>query len=787
MPFCSRCRWCHNEEGINCTGYFGPDDAEIVFAGEVFGRNEAEVGEAFVGEAGKKLDLLLELAGLTRKKVVIMNMLRCYQRGNPTPTEKELDLCFPFTFRDLNIIKPKLIVAMGRSAFYSLTGIKDAVTPYVGRLIQSDKISHKVWVTWHPAATLYDLSKWEILEEHFRMIPSLIGQEPKGIKNYSYINIDTIEKFHQVKFEIAKSGHLYLDLEATGLNPYTEGIRTIQLGIDGGVIYVFTIFEEVKGELKTLIESKGIVGAGFEFDHKFLKEKLDIDIINYDHDVVLGEYILTGMKDNDLTFLTGKYAPESYGYDKKVNAVGGAHKVFNIEELKQYGANDVGVMYPIRKAQRKELAVNNQLWLFENITMPSNKVLTKMSIRGVQYDVDQLWKVDKIYENKAKKLLYSIESESYIGEVEAHFKRKFNPRSYDMIQWLLLEYFKLPVLKTTKKESPSIGKGEMKRYAEQFKNPYCLVMEKYRSIQNIRDNFLSGTVSKLHNGVAHTRYSLHATASGRPNSKDPNLLNVPRLKEIKECIIARPGCKFIQADLSQIEVRVAAVVYDDQNLIDICNTEGKDFHCLIAAKANNIPYDKFYTEYTTGNKKFKEMRQAAKSLTFGVLYQEGPQKLAYELGISREKAEKFIEDYFKGFPDLKNNIEKQKQFVIDNGYVSTYFNFRRYFKYHREEDHETLRQAVNTPIQGTAWNILQLALVDIDKRIEGLGLESRLVLQVYDSIVVETKEGEIDVVARLLKDSMEGVIKPFEGLNRVKLKADVEVGPNLADMSAWKF
>jgi len=354
-----------------------------------------------------------------------------------------------------------------------------------------------------------------------------------------------------------------------------------------------------------------------------------------------------------------------------------------------------------------------------------------------------------------------------------------------MVKWLLLEYFKLPVIKTTKKETPSIGKGEMKRYAEQFKNPYCLVMEKYRSLQNIRDNFLSGIAPKLDNGIAHTKYSLHATTTGRPNSKDPNLLNIPRLKEIKKCIIARPGYKFIQADLSQIEVRVAAVIYYDQNLIDICNTEGKDFHCLIASKANNISYDKFYTEYIAGNKKFKEMRQAAKGLTFGVLYQEGSQKLAYELNISEEKAEKFIEDYFKGFPDLKDNIEKQKQFVIENGYVSTYFNFRRYFKYHGKEDHETLRQAVNTPIQGTAWNILQLILIEIDKLLEQLNFRSRLVAQVYDSVVVESPDEEIAEVVHLIKNIVRNVNKPYEKLNHVMLDTDIEVGKDLGNLSNY--
>uniref|UniRef100_A0A6M3K9X3 DNA-directed DNA polymerase n=1 Tax=viral metagenome TaxID=1070528 RepID=A0A6M3K9X3_9ZZZZ len=789
MSKCTRCKWSQNSKGINCTGYFGLDDAEIVFVGEAFGATEAETGIAFSGDAGEKLDLLLELAGLKRSEIVIMNAMRCFQQGNPTPTERELDTCFPFVLKDLMVIKPKLIVALGRSAFYSLTGIKEGVTPYIGKLLKSDKIPFNVFVTFHPAATLYDSEKLPILEEHFKMIPFLINKEPEEIKHYEYIAIDTPEKFFEIQPQIERSEYLYLDTETTGLSPYVDDLRLIQIGLDDNTILVInsSILHPIKDTLKKYLESKKIVGAGYEFDHKFIKEKLDIDLENYSHDVILAEYLLTGMKDNDLTFLTGKYDKDRYGYDKEVIKAGGAHKIYNLEELKQYGANDVGVMYPIKKAQRKLLAQNNQLWLFENITMPSNKVLTKMSIRGVQYDLDQLWKVDKIYESRAKKLLFSIENESYIKETESYFKKKFNPRSYDMVKWLLLDYFKLPILKETKTNTPSIGKGEMKRYAEQFKNPYCLIMEKYRSLQNIRDNFLSGTLSKLHNGVAHTKYSLHSTATGRPNSIDPNLLNLPRAKEIKECIIARPGYQFVCADEAQLEVRISSVVYDEPKLIEICNDFSKDIHCAITAQAFDRDYDEIYNGYKNGDWEITELRVQGKAIQFGVIYQEGPQKLAYELGIQTEEAAKFIQDYYKRFSNLRKNIDAVIQFVIEHGYVDTYFNFRRRWKFHSEEDHSTQREAVNHGVQSLAFSIIQLALIEIDKKLEEVGLVSRLVLQVYDSVIVETLEKEIPVVAEIVKNAMENVIKPFENINRVKLKSDIEVGPNLADLETFKF
>jgi len=790
MTKCTRCNAYKNEYNINCVPFSGNPNAEIYFLGEMAGKEEAEASKKkpshFIGKAGYKFNELLKAPKIERANIAVANALRCYKAGNSTPTKKEMDSCFVFTWREIQQIKPKLIVAMGASALYQLTG-KEGVDIHRGKLLWSDKVQAKVYVVYHPASCMYDPTKWGILVDDFKKIPSLLDEKPTKIKHYPYTYIATEDKFDEI-FDDLVNKDSYFDVETTGLNPYKEDITLLQIG-NGERIYIIDgrLLYKIKDKLALLFNTNKIIGQDFTFDAKFLSVKLDIFPKHWHHDTCLAEYLLTGMKDNDLDFLTSKYVPESFGYSDKINKAGGAHKVKDWDELLQYAADDIGVLFKIKRKQYRQLVKEGRAWFFDNILMPSNKVLTKMSLRGVKYDLDELMGVDKIYAKKAKRALVKALSLPGIKETEQHFKLAFNPRSYSQVKWLLLEYYKLPIIKKTKKGNPSVGKVEMERYAKEYKNPYCEIMEQYRSFQNIRDNFLSGVVPKLQDGVAHTSYSLHATNSGRPNSKDPNLLNIPREKDIKRCLIAREGCKFVCADEANLEVRIAGVVYREPKLIEISNDFSKDIHCAITSQAFNRDYQEIYDGYKAEDTEITELRVKGKSIQFAVIYQQQAQGLAYILNISEDEAQAFIDRYYKNFPALRRNIDKTKKLLVEQGYLDNFFGFRRRWKSHSEEDGASLREGVNHLVQSLAWNLLQLAMIELDMEIEKRGLEAKLLLQVYDSLVVETPDKEVDEVAKLLKYILENVNQQFEGLRDVLLKADVTVGKNLADVEKIGF
>jgi DNA polymerase-1 len=408
-----------------------------------------------------------------------------------------------------------------------------------------------------------------------------------------------------------------------------------------------------------------------------------------------------------------------------------------------------------------------------------------MSIRGIKFDIDTLSKLDLSYAKRANRLLIEAVDLPEVKSVEKFFKKKFNPKSPLQVRKLLLEEYKLPILKTTKKDNPQLQAEELTKYAEEYKNPYCIIMDKYRSIETIRENFLSGVLPKLNNDIAHTTYSLFSTTTGRPNSKDPNLLNFPATKEfsdVKKVLVARPDHVFVYADLSQIEVRVAAMLSQDPELIKICNTPGADFHSEIASRIHHMNVNEFLRRKNAGDIEAIEIRRKAKITTFSILYGKTAFGLAYDLGISVTEAEDFIARYFGEFPGLKKYMDSVIDQVVELGYVDTYFGFRRTWDKHTREDHKTLREAQNAPIQGTAWNLMELALVKVDKDLKDY--QSGLNLQVYDSLCVETHQSEIKAIIEIIRNGMTSVNKPFEILNTVDMLCDIQIGNNLKDLEA---
>ena len=807
MIKCTRCPCFQNEYKINCVPFSGNPNAEVYFLGEMAGMNEAQASKLvpshFIGSAGKILNHLLGLANLTRDDIAVANSNRCYKANNAKPLKKELNACFIHTFNEIQEIKPKLVVLLGDIALRLALDV-EGISDYRGKVLWSEKLKCNVFPTYHPMAVGYDPSKRKDIEDDFKMIPIILGEKTKELKLYTYQYFTEVTKeVEQAIDRISHSEYLSIDIESTGLNPYRDTIRIVQIGTGKEPVYIFSFsmlktlqkdFPYLWQKLKQSLESKPIVGQTFEFDIKFLYIHLGIFPEEWYHDTCLAEFMLTGMKDNDLTSLTSKYSPESFGYDTQVNLLGGAHKVKDIDILLKYAACDVGVLPIIMKRQIKQLMKENMLWYFTNVMMPCNKVLTKMSIRGIKYDLDELSRVDEIYKKKGEVLLEKALKVKGIEETERYFKHKFNPKSSNHIKYLLLDYYKLPVLKKTKKKGPSVGKEEMAKYAEApYKNKYCDIMEKYRGLEAMRKNFLSGVVSKLEGDTAHTKYSLHSTATGRPNSKDPNLLNIPARsedKDIKGCLVARDGFSFIAADMSQIEIRVAAVIFDDENLIAACNKTGQDFHSSIASNIYEIPYDEFYSKYKAEDLHITDLRTAAKAVSFGVLYQMSHVALAYRLGISERRAQQFIDEYFKGFPNLAFNIEKLKKDVIKNGYVRNYFGFTRRWHYHSEEDQGTIREAVNFPIQSVAWNLVQMAMIKIDNefgRLQESITKDGLVLQVYDSIICEVKDESINQVAEIMRGVMTNINMEFERLNRVQLLADFQIGKDLKDLKKYSF
>ena len=350
MKKCSRCIAYENKYNINCMSGFGLKNSTYMFVGEMYGMEEVIQKKPFVGRSGDVLNNLLSIININRKDIYITNACRCYIEGNTTPSKKILDACFIHLNREVNRIDPKLVIALGASAFYSLTGRNDFKWCR-GKLIYSEKIKKKVYVINHPAAVLYNPNIRDRIKEEFLKIPEMVDAEPFKRKNYPYTLIDTFDKFDSMYDELY-GNILGLDLETSELDMYNPNnyIRTIQIGKKDRVFVIIPeIFNNKIKELKDLLENNPIIGQDFSFDAKWLFVKLNIQIKNWYFDTCLAEFILTGMKNNDLDYTTAKYNPNYYGYWDEIQNAGGAHLIQDKEKLYQYGANDIGTLFVIMK------------------------------------------------------------------------------------------------------------------------------------------------------------------------------------------------------------------------------------------------------------------------------------------------------------------------------------------------------------------------------------------------------------------------------------------------------
>ena len=297
----------------------------------------------------------------------------------------------------------------------------------------------------------------------------------------------------------------------------------------------------------------------------------------------------------------------------------------------------------------------------------------------------------------------------------------------------------------------------------------------------------------------HTHFDSFGTVTGRLSSQNPNLQNIPkkteRGREVRRAFVADKGCKLVDFDYSQIDLRAAAILSGDKNLAEIFQ-KGEDAHASAAAKVFNVKLE----EVTP------EMRRKIKVINFGVLYGMGINALRQNLGGTREEAQKFYGEYFKNFSGLKDYIEKTKKFARENGWTETLFGRRRYFpeiasglEYLQKEAE---RMAINMPIQGTSADFIKLAMVRIDKKLEEAGLKNgaRMLLQIHDELLFEIKEELVAKTAPIIKEAMESAypLKSKEekellaeqfktaDLPEVPLVVNVEAGNNWEEMSAYK-
>ena len=434
-----------------------------------------------------------------------------------------------------------------------------------------------------------------------------------------------------------------------------------------------------------------------------------------------------------------------------------AEALCQAEGIEDFAAHPAQAIHELSEIQARQLKETGLERIYSEIELPLSNVLRDMERAGFLVDADALETLGKMFRKRIGELT---------DEIGAMAGVQINLNSPKQLGELLFEKLGIrPPKKTARGYSTSAE--VLEQLADE--HPICARILEYRKYQKLESTYIHSLLElRDGEGRIHTRFDQVATATGRISSAEPNLQNIPVRtelgREIRRAFIASPGCKLVDADYSQIELRVLAHMSGDETMISAFR-EGQDIHARTAAEVYGVPLDQVT----------HEMRSRSKAVNFGIVYGISDFTLAKNISVSRKEAREFIDRYFERYPGVKKYMDEAVKTGKEKGYVETLMGRRRYLPELSSANFNVRafgeRCAMNSPIQGTAADIIKLAMIAVARRIQAENLRARLILQVHDELIVEAPEDEVDRVKALLKDCMEGVVAL-----KVPLRADVSTG-----------
>lgn len=626
------------------------------------------------------------------------------------------------------------------------------------------------------------LPQKERLAEIFRELEfkSLVDRfsEHAELSKKDYRLILKIEELGSLTESIRKKGLFCLDTETTSKNALNAELVGISFCLEPGTAYYAPLGHTSRGKGSqididdALILLKGIlcddkvkkIGQNIKYDAEVLA-RYGMNLEGLSFDTMIASYLIDPtLRQHNLDYLAQHYLGyKMISYDEVTDHNRDiSFASVDVDRAKEYSCEDAEITLLLKTVLEDKLKETDNYALFQDLEMKLIPVIMEMEMTGIKIDVDFFKKMSKKFADE----LSCIESRIFdlTGE-------EFNINSPQQLGYILFEKLKLPVKKKTKKKSGySTDVEVLTELAGIHEIPSLLL--RFRTISKLKSTYLDALVSLVNpaTGRVHTSYNQTVTATGRLSSSNPNLQNIPirtdEGREIRKGFIADSDHLLLSADYSQIELRVFAHYSEDPVLLEAFES-GEDIHTRTAAEVFDLD-PKMVTP---------EMRRMAKTINFGIIYGMGPIKLAKELGISKKVAQAYLDNYYERYKGVKDFKEKIVSQAVQNGYVATLLKRRRYLPNINSENGnlrgEAERAAINTPIQGTAADLIKMAMINIANRLKREHLETKMLLQVHDELVFEVPKGELPVTSKIIKDEMEGVYR----LN-IPLKVDINWGTN---------
>ena len=484
---------------------------------------------------------------------------------------------------------------------------------------------------------------------------------------------------------------------------------------------------------------------------------LGININNVSYDAMIGTYLLDYVVKDDISFVARSFDYEISPYEELYGTLK-RPKELELDELKRVCCLKAKFIYETKDEVLKKLGMDEELDLFNNIEMPLTRVLADMELTGIKVNVDYLSEI----ESKLKTDMEELEKDIYKDA-----GCEFNIMSPAQLGVILFEDLGIKYPKRTKDNKYSTSKDILDKI--RHLHPIVDKVLEYRTLAKLYTNYAVGLKDEVRDdGRIHTIFTQTLTRTGRLSSISPNLQNIPARSDfsrlIRKAFVPDEDSVILSSDYSQVELRIFAHMSKEANLIEAF-VEDKDIHAKTASDIFHVPMD----EVT------KEMRRNAKAVNFGILYGISSFGLSEDLGIDITTAKDFIDNYLETYPGIVDYMENQKAEAYKYGYVTTLMNRKRVIEELNSKNYlirsSGERMALNTPIQGTAADILKKAMVEIYNEFNKRGLKSKMLIQVHDELVFNVLNSELDEVKEIVRDIMENTFKLS-----VPLKVDIEIG-----------
>ncbi len=578
----------------------------------------------------------------------------------------------------------------------------------------------------------------------------------------NFTTITTPEQLDEWLAKINSADIISFDTETTGLDPLVSKIVGLSLSVKAGEAAYLPLTHDyfdapeqldlkaTLATLKPILENPDIkkVGQNLKYD-KHILENHGIQLSGIAHDTMLQSYVLESHRTHNMDDLAMRHLGLETIRFEDVAGKGAKQVPFNqvtVETASDYAAEDADITLQLHQTLLPHITKDEKLnYIYSEIEMPSMEVLYTIERNGVLIDANMLNKQS----NEIGMRLVELENKAY--ELA---DQKFNLASPNQLQEILFDKLGIKPLKKTPSGKPSTNEDVLQELA--LDHPLPKVLLEYRGLAKLKSTYTDKLPKMINQetGRVHTSYNQAVAITGRLASSDPNLQNIPvrtaEGRRIREAFIAPEGSHIVSADYSQIELRIMAHLSKDEGMLKaFANNE--DIHRATAAEVFGVEKDKVESE----------QRRFAKVINFGLIYGMSAFGLAQNLNVERSAAASYIERYFARYPGVRQYMDDTRESAKENGYVETYFG-RRLWVPEINSSNGTRRAgaeraAINAPMQGTAADLIKLAMIAVQNWLDNEGLQTKLIMQVHDELVLEVPDGELELVKQKLPEFMQNV------------------------------